>query len=89
MGNWKYLHFAVLVAALVFMYGHFSTRYEATPWIYVLATLGWVIGTALGYYLFVYRLKFISTKPPVTKRVTGAQNRPKVVLKKKRHGKNS
>lgn len=56
MGFWRYINWAVNLAILFFMYSLMITRYSMSAPIIIAISLGWVLCTLLGYYLFVYRL---------------------------------
>lgn len=93
MGKWKYINWLVVVVVLVFMYNHFSVRYEASLNVYVLSTIGWLTMGGLAHYIFVFSInktdkntKNLVTTPEITK--TAARERPKVVLKKTHNNQN-
>jgi len=88
MGNWKYLNWAIVIIILVHMYWYFYVRYEAPSGIYIVATAAWLVITALGYYIFVYKIHQThkSARKPIAENATpkfGTKEKPKVVFRKK------
>lgn len=69
------------------MYYYISIRYDASLIVYILSSLGWLIVMAVGYYIFVYKIKRPVSgiknsrhKHVVSRKI--ASDRPKVVFKK-------
>ncbi len=84
MAKWKYFNWLLVAVILVFMYLHFAVRYKAGATAYWVATIGWLIAFALGYYIFDYNLKKSKTTSRKTemKPIEKIKERPKIKLKK-------
>lgn len=57
MGAWKYVNWGLVGLMLVLMYGSLVARYQASATVIIAITIFWVVLAALGYYLFIYRIK--------------------------------
>jgi hypothetical protein len=93
MGKWKYVNWLITIIVVAHMYRYFLVRYEAAASVYILATAGWAVVGAIGYYIFVHRMRQSDklnskrmVETPIPKIET--RERPKVAFKKKdQHGK--
>lgn len=88
MGKWKYLNWLITVIVLAHMYRYFFVRYQASASVYILSTIGWLLLGAVGYYIFVFRMRQpdkVQTRPTAktTNQNTSPRERPKVVFRKK------
>ena len=88
MGKWKYINWLIVLIILAHMYHYISHRYDGTATAYVLSTIGWLLMTILGYYVFVFRINNHggNHRNPTPEKVVPkapVRERPKVNFKKK------